>query len=90
MGGGFPEAELMHVKLPNAEPEAFDGIQIWLYRRRVFPAKVTETDKMKHLDLAKLWVYGDAHDMPALQNASINLLHQLVIARWQVPTTKLR
>lgn len=61
-----------------------------MYSRQVHPANETEINKMDFTEIAKLWVFADAHDMPALQNAAINLLHQVVVEKWAVPTGSLQ
>lgn len=36
--------------------------------------------------LAQLWVFGDAHEVPMLQNVVVGLIHKKVISTWVVPT----
>lgn len=40
---------------------------------------------MSVIELAKLWVFGDAHNVPALQNVTIDLLHQTIVHHRSAP-----
>lgn len=84
--GGFKEAKTQEVDLPDTEPGTFDAVQHWFYSQRLGNAFQKEAKDIQTSVLAKLWVFGDAHDIPALQNAVIDLLHQNIHDNWLVPT----
>lgn len=87
--GEFKEAAQNAVDLPETEPAVFDSVQNWLYSHQLHPAKEADPKKMSYLQIQKLWVFGDAHNIPALQNDAINLLHQAIVEQWTVPSSSL-
>lgn len=86
LNGSFAEAAKMEVKLPDSESRVFDAVQNWLYSHQLHPANETDVKEMDFASIAKIWVFGDAHDMPALQNAAVDLFHRAVLEQWIVPT----
>ncbi|KEQ78320.1 hypothetical protein M438DRAFT_308161 [Aureobasidium pullulans EXF-150] len=67
--GSFKEATEQKIKLPNVEPEVFETFQVWLYTRRFhLPEENGEAYSM----LAELWIFGDQHQMPLLQNETMD------------------
>ncbi|TIA22398.1 hypothetical protein D6C81_03415 [Aureobasidium pullulans] len=63
--GSFKEATDGKIELMDVEPEVFDIFQVWLYLRRLQTPENAFTCFMR---LAQLWVFGDKHQVPLLQN----------------------
>lgn len=67
----FVETQDGVVKLPPEDPITFKLFAHWLYTRRVYERTLAREVLMDFLELAKLWVFGDTHDMLLLQNDTI-------------------
>ncbi|THW56372.1 hypothetical protein D6D20_08756 [Aureobasidium pullulans] len=63
--GSFKEATDGKIELMEVEPEVFDIFQVWLYSRRL---QTSEDSFPSYTTLAQLWVFGDKHQIPLLQN----------------------
>ncbi|THX37813.1 hypothetical protein D6D10_05616 [Aureobasidium pullulans] len=63
--GSFKEATDGKIELMDVEPKVFDIFQIWLYSRRL---QTSEDSFPSYITLAQLWVFGDKHQIPLLQN----------------------
>lgn len=67
--GSFKEATDGKIELMDVEPEVFDIFQVWLYSRRL----QAPTDSVLYFStLAQLWVFGDKHQIPLLQNEAMD------------------
>jgi len=63
--GSFKEATDGKIELMDVEPEVFDIFQVWLYSRRL---QASQKPALFYMTLAQLWVFGDKHQIPLLQN----------------------
>ncbi|THY91796.1 hypothetical protein D6C89_05552 [Aureobasidium pullulans] len=63
--GSFKEATDGKIELMDVEPEVFDIFQVWLYSRRL---QAPADSVLYFTRLAQLWVFGDKHQVPLLQN----------------------
>lgn len=63
--GSFKEATDGKIELMDVEPKVFDIFQIWLYSRRL---QTSEDSFPSYTTLGQLWVFGDKHQIPLLQN----------------------
>ncbi|THZ18857.1 hypothetical protein D6C91_05343 [Aureobasidium pullulans] len=66
--GSFKEAAERKIELSDVEEEVFEFFQLWLYTRRLNLFETTFSM------LAKLWIFGDQHQMPLLQNCSVDTM----------------
>ncbi|KAG9653089.1 hypothetical protein KCU64_g8123, partial [Aureobasidium melanogenum] len=63
--GSFKEAAERKLELPNVEEHIFEGAQLWLYTRNL----QKPIDKLDCYEfLVGLWIFGDQHQIPLLQN----------------------
>ncbi|KAH0382040.1 hypothetical protein KCU92_g6635, partial [Aureobasidium melanogenum] len=60
--GSFKEATERKVELPGVIKDVFEHFQVWLYTRRLDFA-----DTQFHT-IIRLWIFGDQHQIPLLQN----------------------
>ena len=88
LNGSFRESAQGAVTLRTEDPAIFEDIQYWLYNRRFAQDGEVYVDNFD--GIVKLWIFGDAHDMPMIQNAAIDMLHQQVLQKWQVPTIQVK
>ncbi|KAL2027397.1 hypothetical protein VTO58DRAFT_111488 [Aureobasidium pullulans] len=63
--GSFKEATDGKIELMDVEPEVFDIFQVWLYSRRL---QAPADSVLYFSTLGQLWVFGDKHQIPLLQN----------------------
>lgn len=81
---GFVEGQTSHVHLPTEDPEIVEAFLRWTYLRRVtFQDGLLDADHFTNT-LIQLWVFADAHEIPRLQNETLNLLHQKLVEYWRV------
>ncbi|THX99244.1 hypothetical protein D6D03_07347 [Aureobasidium pullulans] len=64
--GSFVEAIKRRVELPEVEEKTFEYFQLWLYTRKL------DFVSMSFSDTTKLWIFGDQHQVPLLQNEAID------------------
>ena len=81
--GQFQESTNDVVELKTEDPSIFQNFQYWLYTRR-FSAE-GHSKKVLYSDLIKLWVFGDAHSIPLLQNEAANMLLKKMLTEWHFP-----
>lgn len=75
--GGFAEAAAKEVVLKAEDPKIVDFVRYWIYRQRFTPhTGELETKKLGLTDIAKLWIFGDAHEIPMLPECSDGSVHQ--------------
>ncbi|KAH0009655.1 hypothetical protein KCU78_g10623, partial [Aureobasidium melanogenum] len=63
--GSFKEAAERKLELPDVEKHVFEAVQLWLYTRKL--QKPTEISRCYEF-LVGLWIFGDQHQVPLLQN----------------------
>ena len=69
--GNFREATTQTVEMPEADPELFRHFQHWLYSKTLLMSSKSEND-IPWPVLINLFIFGEAHGIPDLQNASID------------------
>ena len=87
--GEFLEARKGVVVLETEEAAVFARFQYWVYGRRFCHISETETKAVSWSEVAKLWVFGDSHNIPLLQNQVIDLMKRKVIDLWENPVHEL-
>lgn len=63
--GPFKEAAERKLRLPDVEENVFDRVQLWLYTRNL---QLPTDDSDIFEILVDLWIFGDQHQIPLLQN----------------------
>lgn len=74
LNGRFREATDYAVTMPTEDPLIFDLFLHWIHTRRFFESTLEPTVLLDYATLAKLWVFGDAHHVPLLQNVVSDIL----------------
>lgn len=87
LSGTFIEAKQSEIRMKDVDVTIFDMFQYWLYSQRL-PPKDTE-GRQSLTSIMGLWIFADANEIPALQNAAIDWLHQEMFTQWRVPITHL-
>lgn len=87
LNGQFREAHSSVVEISDTNANVFETVLYWLYNRRFTAA--AEDHTIDWDTIVDLWIFGDAHDVPLLQNTAINALHQKVVKEWIVPTAQI-
>ena len=87
--GSFRESKAKNVSPITEGIEVFRTFIYWMYHRRFYENSTEEVSKTKWETVIRLWVFGDAHAIPMLQNAVIDLLHKKVLADWRVPIAEI-
>ncbi|KAI4738499.1 hypothetical protein E4T50_11054 [Aureobasidium sp. EXF-12298] len=64
--GSFKEAAERKLELPDVEISLFDKFQVWLYTRDLQGPTTNHTESFQFL--AEMWIFGDQHQIPLLQN----------------------
>lgn len=70
------EAQTNTVKLTEEDPLVFSLFVSWIHTRRFYESTLAPTLLMNFTLLAKLWVFGDAYDVPLLQNTAMDFMVQ--------------
>lgn len=73
LNGRWKEAEDQVGPLPDEEPLIFDLFVNWIHTRLFYDSTLEPHVLMDFAALAKLWVFGDAHDIPMLQNEVVDI-----------------
>jgi hypothetical protein len=78
--GSFKEATERKIELPDVDVETFEAFQVWLYTQNLpqnesVPAKTYPEWYL----LSRLWVFGDSHQIPLLQNNVIDIMLDKVV-----------
>jgi hypothetical protein len=71
--GSFKEATERKIELAGITTDIFEHFQVWLYTRRL------DTLGGHFPTIVKLWVFGDQHQIPLLQNCVIDALFEMRI-----------
>ncbi|KAK4546525.1 hypothetical protein LTR36_001742 [Oleoguttula mirabilis] len=64
--GKFAEAQEGEVTLPTEDPAVFEVFLYWLYNKRFSP----NSELLESTTICKLWIFGDAHNMPFLPDSA--------------------
>jgi hypothetical protein len=64
--GSFQEATDGKIELSGVTTEVFEYFQVWLYTRRL------DLLKLDFQTMIKLWIFGDQHQIPLLQNYTVD------------------
>lgn len=85
LNGKFYESKTGIIALETEQPEVFERFQHWIYTRRLCEHSQTDTKALDYKDIAQLWVFGDAHQIPILQNQVMDLFKRKVVESWGLP-----
>ncbi|KAF2768125.1 hypothetical protein EJ03DRAFT_274693 [Teratosphaeria nubilosa] len=66
--GRFQESIDMATTLPSEDPLIFQLFVHWIHTRRFYDSTLEPSVLLDCGTIAKLWVFGDAHGVPLLQN----------------------
>jgi predicted MPP superfamily phosphohydrolase len=86
LNGSFKEATERRVELSEVDIVVFEAFQVWLYTQS-FPKNELAPTKA-HLEwsvLVKLWIFGDGHQIPLLQNNAMDAMLDKVTKDSEVP-----
>ncbi|KAK3684535.1 hypothetical protein LTR37_020177 [Vermiconidia calcicola] len=87
LNGTFAEASKGVVELKTEDKNVFEMFEYWTYGRRFCEPAQSYTGAIVWLDIAKLWIFGDSHHIPLLQNDVIDLMKTVVVNYWVIPTS---
>ncbi|KXS97904.1 hypothetical protein AC578_4366 [Pseudocercospora eumusae] len=79
--GRWREAQEGAIDIPSISPSVFKLFIHWAYTRQLEIAAENGTDKAA----VQLWIFGDAHEIPMLQNEVITATHRMVVKEGVVP-----
>ncbi|KAI4760540.1 hypothetical protein E4T52_07564 [Aureobasidium sp. EXF-3400] len=68
--GSFKEASECKLELAGVTVDIYEHFQVWLYTRRLDPLV------LDFRTIVKLWIFGDQHQIPLLQNCAIDGLFE--------------
>lgn len=88
--GSFKEASERKIELPEVDVDVFEAFQVWLYtqslpQNETAPAKVYPEWSI----LVKLWIFGDKHQIPRLQNNTMDAIIDKVEKDCTIPIHEL-
>lgn len=87
LNGSFVEAKDKVVGLPTESPETFKLFKDWLYTQKIV---LGQDDKTRFFtQLCRLWIFGDAHIVPLLQNAAADMITERSYTWWCNPSYQL-
>jgi hypothetical protein len=87
LNGSFKEATEHRIELPEVEIDVFEAFQVWLYtqslpKNEIMPIMVYPEWPL----LVSLWIFGDGHQIPLLQNNVMDAMLEKVGKDLQAPT----
>lgn len=85
LNGRFRESAEGLVAIPSENPLIFDLFNHWAITRRFFESTLAPSTLFDYRTLAELWVFGDAHINPLLQNTVADILAEKMITTATVP-----
>ncbi|KAK5127924.1 hypothetical protein LTR85_005041 [Meristemomyces frigidus] len=85
LNGRFRESPEGTVRLPSEDPLIFELVRHWIITRRFFDSTLEPRILFDYATLAKLWVFGDAHLIPLLQNTVSHILAEKMMATATAP-----
>lgn len=79
--GSFKEATERKIELPDVDIDTFEAFQVWLYSQSFRSTEdvqdPSQASKLASFQtLASLWVFGDKHQIPLLQNGAMDAMIQ--------------
>lgn len=78
LNGRFIEAQQHAVKLETEDPKIFDMFRHWIHNRCFFESTLAPSRLLSFRLIAGLWIFGDAHEVPMLQNEVVNVMIQKI------------
>lgn len=85
MNGDFTEARNGKLVLPIEKIDTFGHFCSWIYTRRLPSLDEFEDEDCFDSCLIRLWIFGDAHVVPLLQNEAANRLLKRMVQEWEFP-----
>ncbi|CAD0056030.1 unnamed protein product [Aureobasidium pullulans] len=86
LSGSFKEGLEGAVPMPQEDPYLFEIVVSWCYTRKLQDMADKAGSEMDYLDLINLWIFGDKHIIPALQNAVMDAFMQKNAAVKHIPS----
>ena len=72
--------------MPQEDPYLFEIVVSWCYTHKLQDMADKAGSEMGYLDLINLWIFGDKHIIPALQNAVMDAFMQKNAAVKHIPS----
>ncbi|KAH0162774.1 hypothetical protein KCU67_g5806, partial [Aureobasidium melanogenum] len=79
--GSFKEAAERKIDLLGVQEDVFEHFQVWLYTRRL------DFATLSFKAIVELWVFGDQHQIPLLQNYTVDGLFDKRVKENGFPTS---
>lgn len=90
LNGSFKEAKDRRIELPEVDIDVFEAFQVWLYTQNLPKNEVVPTKVYPEWPLLiKLWIFGDGHQIPLLQNSVMDAIIDKVEKDNQIPIKEL-
>ncbi|CAD0023988.1 unnamed protein product [Aureobasidium pullulans] len=86
LSGSFKEGLEGAVPMPQEDPYLFEIVVSWCYTRKLQDMADKAGSEMDYLDLINLWIFGDKHIIPALQDAVMDAFMQKNAAVKHIPS----
>ena len=86
--GNFKEAKEQKIEMLEEDPKAFAYFQLWAYTGCIITEHESEKDITETM-LIRLYVFAEAHCIPRLQNAAIDLLVDRIASLNVIPVNSL-
>lgn len=86
--GRFVEAQENIARLPTEDATIFDYFCTWIHKRYFFESTLAPFMLFPFDSLLKLWVFGDAHDVPMLQNEAGDMILRKIVDSRNFPSAE--
>lgn len=83
--GRWKESQEGNIDMPSISPSVFKLFVHWVYSRQLEIAAETGSGE-EGTQLARLWIFGDAHEIPTLQNEVITTMRRVMVKESVVPS----
>jgi hypothetical protein len=83
--GRFREAKERAVTVPTEDPLIFSLFRHWIHTRRFYDSTLLPSTLMDYMTIAKLWVFADAHDVPLMRTAAVEILKDKMSDEVRIP-----
>lgn len=87
--GGFKESQSQVLELPEDDPVMFSHFELWLYSGNILESHETVKD-ISWKVLTDLYFFGEAREIPSLQNEAIDICICKNIASRVTPTLQIK
>lgn len=73
LNGRFKEGNENIVRLTSEDTQVFELFVNYIHTRHFYESTLAPSQLLSFEILARMWVFGDAHDVPLLQNAVVDI-----------------